>query len=498
MNIIGFDKLDKLNDKTVSIFLHIPKTGGSTLNTLLSSITENYYRANSYSQCRSILKEFSRVSDKKNIIISGHMTYGIHQYFKHMDCSYISLFRDPLERLASHYRYDVIMGVIDKNKTSLADFINMRDNNVYQKILGRGSYEKAKDFLVNDIALFGLQEKYSEYLFLLGRFYRLDNVEVLNKNISKSYEIEILDRDMDYAAEILREECEFYDFAKDVYSQRYSDVDFDDSKVMIKTDKHSKTERYELKLSPEEVIKKSKREADFIGIAIDNAKQGNYDEAEKFFLKAMELENNNFNGLMIFYYNHNIYKFVDFFRQTMADSPDMLTEDASDINDYIFSKLNDIRNYIIKIIREDNTDCNLLDKLVRIYDMFDYRYTEGFLPYLCKSDETYAVLKALPPIKARLDACLADKLGEAENLLIGGTGRNADIVTNICTLLGIDISGYLDDETEKSSYLGKKVFKYKDISESDTGHNYCEIEGSYHLRNASAEVLAKLNKINLI
>lgn len=92
-----------------AIFVHIPKTAGSTLRTL---ITENY----SSNEVLSIYGDEQKVLSAAtgNVgklesfgLIQGHIPYGIHRMLGLRDAMYFTFMRDPVDRFLS----DVAMGV---------------------------------------------------------------------------------------------------------------------------------------------------------------------------------------------------------------------------------------------------------------------------------------------------------------------------------------------------------------------------------------------------
>jgi hypothetical protein len=92
------------------IFLHIPKTGGSTLR----KIIDRQYPTNETLRCyyqkqgislQSALEEMNGVPQERatqvNVIL-GHVGYGIHEHLP-WTCSYFTILRDPVERFLSGY-----------------------------------------------------------------------------------------------------------------------------------------------------------------------------------------------------------------------------------------------------------------------------------------------------------------------------------------------------------------------------------------------------------
>ncbi len=97
------------NKSECLIFLHIPKTAGSTFHTILSS---RYCKKNTYNVFGSRysepeIKQFIELSleSKKHIrLLKGHMPFGLHKYIN-LKGRYISILRDPAERVISQYYY---------------------------------------------------------------------------------------------------------------------------------------------------------------------------------------------------------------------------------------------------------------------------------------------------------------------------------------------------------------------------------------------------------
>jgi hypothetical protein len=91
-------------DKETIIFLHIPKTGGRSLQNI---ILRQYSDKEVITDAHEKLQEITAWSDeqKRDIhYIQGHFVFGIHNMFP-QECKYITLLRDPVERVISHYYY---------------------------------------------------------------------------------------------------------------------------------------------------------------------------------------------------------------------------------------------------------------------------------------------------------------------------------------------------------------------------------------------------------
>lgn len=94
------------NQKSLIVFLHIPKTAGTSLSHLLrkkfqaDSITQIY----TPSDCARPLADHAAEMNDSVDCVSGHINFGIHQYLDR-DCIYFSMVRDPVSRVLSHYHF---------------------------------------------------------------------------------------------------------------------------------------------------------------------------------------------------------------------------------------------------------------------------------------------------------------------------------------------------------------------------------------------------------
>jgi hypothetical protein len=96
------------------IFLHLPKTGGRTLLTLLRQKFAGYRMYEIYpskfsgnTKLRDSIKEFQQypVEERSRFrLIAGHMGFGLHHWLTGT-YKYFIMFRDPVTRVVSEYHY---------------------------------------------------------------------------------------------------------------------------------------------------------------------------------------------------------------------------------------------------------------------------------------------------------------------------------------------------------------------------------------------------------
>ena len=89
------------------IYVHIPKSGGSTFYTEIlaknfsrDELTEPMVTVSDYQQFIALPE------DERNHYrcISGHFPFGVHEFLE-SSCSYVTFIRNPLERIVSLYRF---------------------------------------------------------------------------------------------------------------------------------------------------------------------------------------------------------------------------------------------------------------------------------------------------------------------------------------------------------------------------------------------------------
>lgn len=227
------------------LFLHLSKTAGKAL---LSSIRPNYSK-------ESVLRVYglpctkntffpSKVSNDvieqslklqytqeqlNNIkFFAGHVSYGIHTMFE-QKFDYITIMRDPIHRMISHYYFSIEMEPRLKqqwksledyiiNRTTLHNWMTKKISNIHKD---GGDLDLAKKNISENFALCGITEMYQETLDLLTFLYglQLKNV-VINKTQDKP-SIESIDSNIIDAIKTLHyKDVELYEFAKNLFVKK--------------------------------------------------------------------------------------------------------------------------------------------------------------------------------------------------------------------------------------------------------------------------------------
>ena len=134
------------------IFLHLPKTAGTTLNRLIEweyPLSEMYsIDPVFYEWSAAHLRKRSPDRLKKIRIFKGHMTFGLHEVLP-QPATYITVLRDPVDRVISsyyfmrNYKLHPLYWKLRREKWTLEDFVRRSPRkNIQCKILAGAEYQE--------------------------------------------------------------------------------------------------------------------------------------------------------------------------------------------------------------------------------------------------------------------------------------------------------------------------------------------------------------------
>ena len=183
---VSFLVMAAANAAEALIFLHVPKSAGTTLNRL---IEREYPLFEIYSIDPVFFRwswtHLQRVPEKRlkrTRVFKGHMLFGLHEILP-QPATYITVLRDPIDRVVSafyfmsNYKLHPLYWKFRRENWSLEDFVRRspRDN-VQCKIVAGAEYEepctaeiceRAKENLVRYFSVVGLSERFEESLALM-------------------------------------------------------------------------------------------------------------------------------------------------------------------------------------------------------------------------------------------------------------------------------------------------------------------------------------------
>jgi hypothetical protein len=205
---------------TKLIFLHIPKTAGTTLKRVIErqyaigEIGKCYYqkRVKTLQAALDNLVALPETQAERIKIIVGHVGFGIHSHLP-WACSYFTVLRNPIERVISSYyqtrraEFDPLRA--EAQRLSLKDFVSSGllkalDNGqtrllsgaaVEEDLLGRdteygqckpGMLERAKKNLNERFAAVGISERFDESLMLFKREFGWSRIYYVKANVGRN------------------------------------------------------------------------------------------------------------------------------------------------------------------------------------------------------------------------------------------------------------------------------------------------------------------------
>ena len=216
------------------IFMHIPKTAGTTL---VSTLQLNYppqttLHLNLLGRPIQEMERFPPQTLSSLSLIHGHVPYGIHRYVQR-PCGYITLLREPVARVVSAYKHiltrphhelhDRVVG----DRIGLEEFIDSFwvDKRISRQTrqlcdrhdapLDSGAVAEAKRNLEGFLVV-GLTERFEETFALLRRVLRLRLPLYVTRNVGRP--VTVSERAVELIRERERYDLELYHFARDLFA----------------------------------------------------------------------------------------------------------------------------------------------------------------------------------------------------------------------------------------------------------------------------------------
>lgn len=198
-----------MNNSDTIIFLHIPKTAGTTINQIL----QRQYKPEQIfflgANAQASIKNYQKLAmeEKQAIrLVAGHTAYGFHRYTPGSS-TYFTFLREPVARVASFYHYvknseqHYLNNAVVNEFSGIGPFIKsgitrMVDNGQTRMISGTwlepeyGAvnseiFEQAKRNLTQSFDVVGLTERFDATLLLLQESFGWREIRYLRQNVTK-------------------------------------------------------------------------------------------------------------------------------------------------------------------------------------------------------------------------------------------------------------------------------------------------------------------------
>ena len=230
----------------IAFFLHIPRTAGTTLNTILKNnfapeeILTVYHKSEYEAHSAHSADELRRIR-----LIQGHLL--LEKYdpptMYGLPVKVFTFLREPVERLISEYAFlrswpeNHLYRYLADNKVSFSEYVSSGEKELYYRgknfmtrcISGmddRREYPtralaRAKMHLEKSFVFVGITERFTESLVLLADVLGLTNLLHEKRNaLKKTAQPDISDDDRTLAEEFNRGDTELYRFAGELFEER--------------------------------------------------------------------------------------------------------------------------------------------------------------------------------------------------------------------------------------------------------------------------------------
>ena len=226
-------------DREALVFLHIPKTAGTTLNRIIEwqyspfeIFTMDPYRI------RATPDRFKRLSERRRRqlrMVRGHMFYGIHEFLP-QGATYITMLRDPVPRALSAYYFILRRPLnpfhrkVKKERLGIEDCIRLfpqRHNLQCRMIAGvkdvgstddKRLLDMAKENLLKSFSVVGICERFEESLMLIATTFDWKIPFYKNCKVSKTRS-QIAPTTVEMICDHNRLDVELYEFSKALFEE---------------------------------------------------------------------------------------------------------------------------------------------------------------------------------------------------------------------------------------------------------------------------------------
>src|SRR5581483_951873 len=225
-------------DRQTLIFLHIPKTAGTTLNRIIEwqyspfeIFTMDPYRIRATPERLERLPEGRR---RRLRMVRGHMLYGVHKCLP-QPATYFTILRDPVARVLSAYYFvlrrplNPLHRKVKTERLGIEDFVRLfpERNNLQCKLIagvrdapigGEQLLDMAKEHLANSFSVVGVSEQFEESLILMATTFDWQIPFYKNCKVSKTRP-KIDPATKELIADHNRLDVELYEFAKGLFAK---------------------------------------------------------------------------------------------------------------------------------------------------------------------------------------------------------------------------------------------------------------------------------------
>jgi hypothetical protein len=225
-------------DREALIFLHIPKTAGTTLNRIIewqyspfAIFTIDPYRIRATAERLKRLPEGRR---RRLRVVRGHLSYGIHEWLP-QGATYVTMLREPVARVLSAYYFVLrrplhpLHRKLKRERLRIEDCLRLfpyRQNTQCRFIAGvedtamddERLLDIAKGNLTKSFSVVGISERFEESLMLMAKTFEWEIPFYKNCKVSKTRP-QIDPSAVEMIRDHNRLDLELYEFGKGLFEE---------------------------------------------------------------------------------------------------------------------------------------------------------------------------------------------------------------------------------------------------------------------------------------
>ncbi len=231
------------------IFLHLPKTAGVTLNTIIERHfpSDAVYRINIGNETFGAFFKLTE-HERGNIgYLTGHAPFGLHRWLPR-PATYITLLRDPVERVLSEYFFirlypeHPLHHQFHSENVSLDDYVEAHEFNLMTRWLCgffdgdktwagvhdmppeayEAASQTARHNLTTHFSLVGLTEHFDQFMLLIRRLFGWQDIFYVKQNVTASRPsiAELPPQTIARIQELNKFDIELYEFGRRIFESQ--------------------------------------------------------------------------------------------------------------------------------------------------------------------------------------------------------------------------------------------------------------------------------------
>lgn len=226
--------------RMIDVFLHIPKTGGTSLHRALRFVYVGDKIYTSPPEIRSPEVIAEKVDEKQKVgLVRGHVDYGLHRYISE-PCRYFTMLRNPVKRIVSlfydvkHWRNDTEVASMRLGEYIEGDHPSYVRNDQVRRLAGDAEARSEEDLLTSaksnlnrHITAFGLTERYDESLIVLRRLLGWSRYPLYIRGKTNNHRPRLSSIDSGILKAIRHQnqlDMSLYEFARDLFEEHLKAV----------------------------------------------------------------------------------------------------------------------------------------------------------------------------------------------------------------------------------------------------------------------------------